>query len=100
MVNAFLLSRALLQFRTQTIADLHGNLSAAVVTPDGSLWLASDELQTIERLTQVAPMIFGEHHSFAVADYVPLYDPEGEIDIEGMDYIDIKKKIFQNGPRP
>ena len=85
-VNAFLLSRALLQFRAQTVADLPGNLSAAVVTPDGSLWLASDELQTIERLTQVAPMIFGEHHSFAVADYVPLYDPEGEIDIEGMDY--------------
>lgn len=87
-MNAFLLSRALLQFRAQTIADLHGNLSAAVVTPDGSLWLASDELQTIERLTQVAPAVFGAHHTFAVADYVPLYDSAGEIDIEGMDYAD------------
>lgn len=87
-MNAFLLSRALLQFNKDTINDLHGNLSAAVVTPDGSLWLASDELQTIERLTQVAPCIFGEHQAFPVADFVKLFDSEGEIDIEGMDYAD------------
>lgn len=87
-MNAFLLSRALCQFDEDTIADLHGNLSAAVVTPDGSLWLASDELQTIERLTQIAPYVFGEHHSFRVDDFVKLFDPEGEIDIEGMDYAD------------
>jgi len=87
-MNAFLLSRALLQFNKDTIADLHGNLSAAVVMPDGTLWLASDELQTIERLTQVAPAVFGEHRSFPVADFVTLFEAEGEIDIEGMDYAD------------
>lgn len=87
-MDAFLLSRALLQFNQKIIADLHGNLSAATVTPDGSLWLASDELQTIERLTQVAPAVFGNHQSFAVSDFVPLFAPEGEIDIEGMDYAD------------
>jgi Protein of unknown function (DUF3616) len=87
-LNAFLLSRALLQFNKATIDDLHGNLSAAVVAPDGSLWLASDELQTIERLTQVSPCVFGEHHTFPMADYITLFDSDSEIDIEGMDYAD------------
>lgn len=87
-MDAFLLSRALLQFREQTVDDLHGDLSAAAVTPDGSLWLASDELQSIERLTQVAPAVFGEHTSFAVGDFVKLLAEDGEIDIEGMDYAD------------
>lgn len=87
-MDAFLLSRALIQFNQNTIVELHGNLSAVAVTPDGSLWLASDELQTIERLTQVAPAVFSNHQSFAVNNFVPLFEPEGEIDIEGLAYAD------------
>jgi hypothetical protein len=85
MSEAFLLSRALLEFGDQR-DDLKGNLSAAAITPDGSLWLASDELQTIERLSPTAPYSFGAHRAFQLGDYLPLPDPQGEIDIEGMDY--------------
>lgn len=87
MAEAFLLARALLQFG-DTRDDLKGNLSAAAITPDGSLWVASDELQTIERLSPVAPYVFGAHRSFRLGDFVPLPDPTGEVDIEGMDHDD------------
>lgn len=87
MTEAFLLSRALLQFGAAG-DELKGNLSAAAVTPDGSLWVASDELHTIERLSQVEPYVFAEHRSFALGDFVALPDPQGEVDIEGMDYDD------------
>lgn len=87
MDEAFLLARALLQFG-DTRDDLKGNLSAAAITPDGSLWVASDELHTIERLSPVAPYVFGAHRSFQLGNYLALPDPKGEIDIEGMDYHD------------
>lgn len=86
-MDAFLLSRALLQFGDKD-SDLRGDLSAAATTPDGTLWLASDELQSIERLTQVAPYVFGEHQSVQIRDFLPLVDPASEVDIEGMDYAD------------
>lgn len=86
-MDAFLLSRALLQFGDQE-TTLQGDLSAAAVTPDGSLWLASDELQSIERLSQVAPYVFGNHQPFAIGDFVRLADAEGKVDVEGMDYSD------------
>jgi hypothetical protein len=86
-MDAFLLSRALLQFGDKE-ATLQGDLSAASITPDGSLWLASDELQSIERLSQIAPYVFGNHQPFHIGDFVRLADAEGEVDVEGMDYSD------------
>jgi hypothetical protein len=87
MHDAFLLSRAALEFKAGEEA-LTGQLSAAVVTPDGSLWLGSDELPTVERLTQVAPCVFGAHERFHLGSFVTLPAGEREIDIEGIDYSD------------
>ncbi|NJN17135.1 MAG: DUF3616 domain-containing protein [Oscillochloris sp.] len=84
MHEAFLLSRALLKLGTED-EDLTGDLSAATITADGSLWLASDEMQSIERLAPIEPYVFGERQNFHLADYVDLESDEGEIDIEGMD---------------
>ncbi len=85
MTNPFLLSRILLRFDSE-LSDLLSNLSAVTTTPDGSLWLGSDELKTIERLSPLQPHMFGKHRSFAINDYIPLPNPANEIDIEGMDY--------------
>lgn len=85
MRQPFLLSRVLLRFNSNS-DDLLGELSSAALTPDGSLWVGSDEFLTIERLSSVEPYIFGEHQSFAVGDFVELFNQEDEIDIEGMDY--------------
>ncbi len=87
MTEAFLLNRILLQFST-TDDDMYGELSAAALTPDGSLWTGSDELLTLERLSPVAPYVFGDHRSFALGEFVELFNEDGEIDIEGMDYAD------------
>ncbi|WP_421655374.1 DUF3616 domain-containing protein [Leptothermofonsia sp. ETS-13] len=83
----FLLSRVLLRFAEES-EDLLGELSAVVRTPDGNLWLGSDELNTIERLSPIEPYIFGKHQPFKVGDFVPLLNQEDEIDIEGIDYSD------------
>jgi hypothetical protein len=87
MQDAFLLSRAALEFRADE-GELGGQLSAAVVTPDGSHWLGSDELPTVERLTQVAPCVFGAHERFNLGEFVTLPAGEREVDIEGLDYAD------------
>lgn len=84
MPNPFLLTRVLLQFNRKP-SDLLESLSAVVMTPDGNLWLGADEFTSIERLSPVAPYIFGEHQSFAMGEFVELLN-EDEIDIEGMDY--------------
>lgn len=85
MQHPFLLSRVLLQFNNPD-TDLLEDISAAAFTPDGSLWLGSDEFCSIERLSPLAPCIYGDHQSFAIADFVELFNQEGEIDIEGMDW--------------
>lgn len=85
MHEAFLLSRVLLQFSTDD-ADVHSELSAVVLGPDGSLWTGSDELLTLERLSPIAPHMFGNHQAFPVENFVDLFNDEDEIDIEGMDY--------------
>ncbi len=85
MPESFLLTRVLLDFGSE-VPDLIDDLSAAALTPDGSLWLGCDEFLTVERLSPVEPYMFGSHKSFAVGDFVELFNQDDEIDIEGMDY--------------
>lgn len=87
MSVGFLLSRVVLRFEDES-EDLIGDLSAVAVTPDGSLWLGSDELLGIERLSMIEPNIFGDHQHFPLGDFIELLDQENEIDIEGFDYCD------------
>ncbi|MBF2027503.1 MAG: DUF3616 domain-containing protein [Oscillatoriales cyanobacterium C42_A2020_001] len=84
MSDPFLLNRVLLQFQPPAAEIIH-QLSAITTTPDGSLWLGSDELNTIERLTLVKPSVYANHQSFSIGDFLPLRD-EDEIDIEGLEY--------------
>lgn len=90
MGDAFLLSRALLYFQTEANSDLENlinNLSAVAFSPDGSLWLGSDETTLIERLSPAPGTVFDNHRRFAVSDFIDLL-ADDEIDIEGMDYAD------------
>ncbi|MEG4248964.1 DUF3616 domain-containing protein [Microcoleus sp. Pol10D4] len=84
MPESFLLGRLMLQLNSE-VADIITDLSAVASTPDGYLWLGSDETTSIERLSPVAPHIFGEHQRFAIADFIDL-PGKSEIDIEGMDF--------------
>lgn len=85
MPKDFLLSRVLLRFNRKS-NDILEQLSAVTLTPDGSLWLGSDELTTIERLSPIDPYIFGKHKSFHLGDFIELSNQEQEIDIEGFGY--------------
>lgn len=90
MAQGFLLSRALLRLDdpdgSRDLDDVLGELSAAAFTPDGSLWLGADEGRQIERLSPLAPAVYGNHQAFAAADFITLFDQEDEIDIEAMEY--------------
>jgi len=85
MPDPFLLSRAFLQFGSSD-DDLLQELSAAALTPDGHLWVSSDEYISIERLSDMGNMVYGDHTSFALGDLMALHHPEDEVDIEGMSY--------------
>jgi hypothetical protein len=85
MPESFLLSRLLLQFNSET-ADIVTDLSAVALTPDGNLWIGSDETTSLERLSPVGPHIFGKHQRFAIADFIDFSEQAGEIDIEGIDF--------------
>ena len=87
MTHSFLLNRVLLQF-SDPDPKLAGNLSAVTTTPDGSLWLGSDEFISIERLQATDHCIYGQHQAVPVSDFISLVDDESEIDIEGMAYSD------------
>lgn len=87
MPESFLLARILLQFDKKA-DDLLGDISAVARTPDGSLWVASDERFGIERLSSIEPSVFGNHQHYSIRDFVELFDDDDEIDIEGMDYSD------------
>jgi hypothetical protein len=64
---------------------LRGQLSA-VVQVEGELWLASDESNSVERLTCTGPGEYGQHRTFRLSNYLELpADDESEIDIEGLD---------------
>lgn len=87
MTTGFLLSRALLQFQSKS-DDLLEELSAVTRTPDGHLWLGSDEFITLERLTPMGDGLYGGHKTFHLKDFIELFDHDSEIDIEGLDYSD------------
>jgi hypothetical protein len=77
------------------IGKLLGNLSAATLIGE-DLWVASDELTSIERLTLGGGDVFGGHRSFQLSDLLRLpaagqqksdgKAPDQEIDIEGLDF--------------
>lgn len=85
MPASFLLSRVLLRLNSKS-KDLMNDISAIAHTPDGSLWIASDELISIERLSPVKPYVYGKRESFAIADFIDIFNSDDEVDIEGMDY--------------
>jgi Protein of unknown function (DUF3616) len=87
MAAGFLLGRVLLRF-AEASQERGEDLSAVALTPDGSLWVGSDEFATLERLSPLAPYVFGDHRTYKVGDFVELANQEDEIDIEGMDYAD------------
>jgi hypothetical protein len=67
------------------------SLSAVVVVQD-CLWVASDEVTSVERLSSTDGVTFNTHKSFALKDLVDLpaqgKDFDQEIDIEGLDHND------------
>ncbi len=81
----FLLSRILLNFETKA-SDVIGDISAAAFSPDGKLWIGSDEMIGVECLSPVGNHYYGKHQRFELKDYIELFNTEDEIDIEGMDY--------------
>ncbi|MEO1592546.1 MAG: DUF3616 domain-containing protein [Cyanobacteria bacterium J06632_22] len=87
MTAAFLLSRALLKFHSND-DDLLRQLSAIARTPDGSLWVGSDEYLTLERLSPLGDGVYGAHRSFPLKDYLSFPGDDSEIDIEGLHYAD------------
>ena len=87
MADGVVTQQVLLQFNRDFEA-IRRDLSAVVQTPDGSLWLGSDEMTTVERLSPTADGEYGHQQQFRLGDYIELEDDESEIDIEGMDYAD------------
>jgi hypothetical protein len=71
--------------------ELTESLSAVVVVGD-SLWLASDEATSVERLSSNDGITFNDHTSFQLNNFIdlPAQDTEfdQEIDIEGLDHQD------------
>ncbi|MEC4803981.1 MAG: DUF3616 domain-containing protein [Jaaginema sp. PMC 1079.18] len=87
MQDYFFLSRVLLKFKKEN-DDLLSDISAVSLTPDGNLWVGSDELLTLERLSPIGHNMYGKQTSFPLKNYLDLFDQKDEIDIEGMDYSD------------
>lgn len=81
----FLLCRILLNFESKA-KEVIGDISAAAFSPDGDLWVGSDEMIGVERLSPISDRSYGKHQRFLLKDYVELFNTEDEIDIEGMDY--------------
>lgn len=85
MTSSFLLARVLFQF-TNEADDLIADLSAVTLSPDGSLWIASDELTSLDRLSRLDSCTFGDRRQFPLTQYLDRVNAEQEIDIEGLDY--------------
>lgn len=84
-LSNFLLTRVLLNFEAEPEAII-SDISAAAFSSDGSLWIGSDEMIGVERLSPLGCHSYGEHKRFLLQDYVELFNPDDEIDIEGMDF--------------
>ncbi len=82
----FLLTRVLLHFEQES-SDIISDISSATFSDDGSLWIGSDEMVGVERLSPIGCHSYGEHKRFLLKDYIELFDDD-EIDIEGMDFRD------------
>ncbi|AFY57951.1 Protein of unknown function (DUF3616) [Rivularia sp. PCC 7116] len=80
----FLLTRVLLQFDRRS-DDIVSDISSATFSDDGSLWVGSDEMVGVERLSPIGCHSYGKHQRFLLKDYIDLFDDD-EIDIEGMDF--------------
>ncbi len=88
MENNSLLYQIVLQFRDR-FDPFSEDISALLLSPDGHLWLGSDETASLERLSSIDSRTFGNHEHFQVGDFIDLpSDPEEEIDIEGLAYSD------------
>lgn len=83
------------------LGDFPSNLSAMTTTPDGDLWVASDEMTVLPDETEVNTLArfssvsaskspaFEECKEFRVKDLLNDFnDGDGEIDIEGIDQCD------------
>jgi len=79
-----LLGRLLLQFDPNAEGVVE-DLSAAVISGDGKLWVASDEGGMIERLTPTEARVYAEHRRFDMADFFGEVERGAEIDIEALD---------------
>jgi hypothetical protein len=84
METGQLLGRLLLKFDSNA-AEVIEDLSAAVHTPDGSLWVAADEAGMLERLSPTEPRIYSQHKRFHVGDFIGTVKGHQEIDIEALD---------------
>lgn len=85
MAAGYLLQRVLLKFQEELV--LH-DLST-IAFAHNQLWTASDETNSIERLSETKPWIFGNHRSFKLKDLLDNFDDAaGEVDIEGLDCAD------------
>ena len=83
----FLFTRVLLDFEAEA-EEIVSDISAAAFSDDGSLWVGSDEMIGVERLSSVGCHSYGEHQRFLLQDYINLFNTDDEIDIEGMDFAD------------
>ncbi len=81
-----LLGRLLLQFDSKS-AEVPDDLSAATSTPDGSIWVVSDEHHELERFSAVGPRTYGNHQRYSVPELLGKELKE-ETDIEALDFQD------------
>jgi hypothetical protein len=77
----FLLTRVLLDFDQQS-SEIISDISAAAFRDDGSLWVGSDEMVGVERLSPLGCHSYGKHQRFLLQDYIKLFNDEDEIDID------------------
>lgn len=74
-------------YDTDPTKPIHKDLSGVVFTDPETLWVASDEMNAIERLSKISDRIFGNHQSFNLSELLDNFsDDDREVDLEGMDY--------------